>query len=228
VTPTAADPWLSYWENLPEDGLLFPPEAEEFVRNLRSAIPFQPTTRVLDFGCGFGHVAALLAPSVGPVAVWDAAASMRTHAAATLKPFQNAGVWDESSGPFDLILVNSVVQYMSADELAGRLRQWAGVLAPSGRVVLSDLTEPGHPTASDMWSLFRFSVRRGYLLRAVRNTLAERRRYNLTARERPLYRPTRSELLEHAAAAGLSVSYLSHNLTHFRGRATAVLTRTTQ
>ena len=153
--------------------MLFPPEAVEYAQNLSDALPLSPSLRVLDFGCGYGHVTRLIAPEVACIGFWDAAESMRTAAARNLASVDNAFPWDEGDldQPFDLVLVNSVVQYMTADELAGRLRQFAQMLRPGGRVILSDLSPPGHRPLADIWSLFHFSARRGYLLTAARNTL---------------------------------------------------------
>ncbi|QEL15296.1 class I SAM-dependent methyltransferase [Limnoglobus roseus] len=223
--PTAT-PWLSYWQTLPPGRLLFHPEGEAFAHNFRQAIRPAATDRLLDYGCGFGHVAGLLAPHVGEVRVWDAAPAMCDRAAANLSQFPNVRPWDETERDFNLILVNSVVQYLSPGELTRNLRRWEQLLAVGGRLILSDVSEPGHSVLSDMWSLFRFSVRRGYFLSAVWNTLAERRRYNATAQSCPLYHPAKADLELFAAAAGLTVRYLPHNLTHFAGRYTAVLTRT--
>lgn len=221
MTAAAANPWLSYWDTLPEGRLLFPPECAAFAENFRRELRPGPADKLLDYGCGFGHVAALLAPHVGAVRVWDAAPNMRDAAAR----LPGVRPWDGTEGDFDFVVVNSVVQYMTADELAARVRDWAAKLKPGGRLVLSDLSEPGHGTLSDLWSLFRFSARRGYLISAVRNTLAERRRYAAAAKARPLYHPARAEVEAFAAAAGLTTHYLPRNLTHFAGRSTAILTK---
>jgi SAM-dependent methyltransferase len=219
-----ADPWLDYWERVPEGRLLFAPESDEYVRNFLREFQPKPTDRVLDYGCGFGGIAARLAPHVAAIRVWDDAANMRRIAAAKLAGCPNAAVWKRDEKSFDYILVNSVVQYLSAEQLESKLKEWAGWLAPTGRIVLSDWSAPGHSILRDMVSLFAFSLRRGYLVRAVRNTLAERRRYGSTARERPPYHPSPDEIDRFATAAGLSACYLARNLTHFRGRKTAVLT----
>lgn len=222
----AANPWLAYWERVPEGRLLFAPESEEYAGNFLREFGPKSTDRVLDYGCGFGQIALRIAPSVGSIAVWDEAENMRRIAGINLAGCGNGRVWDGVQSGFDYILVNSVVQYLSADELKSKIAEWVKLLAPNGRLVLSDLSEPGHSTLRDMASLFGFSLRRGYLVRAVRNTLAERRRYSATAQSRPLYHPSRGEVEQFAAAAGLSACYLARNLTHFRGRTTAVLRRT--
>lgn len=222
---TAANPWTAYWNALPDGNLLFPPEAEEFARRFLDVFPPDPAKHLLDFGCGYGHVAGLLAPHFGGIALYDAAKGMQDAAAERLGRLGNVAVWNPD-GPtrFDVVVVNSVVQYLTADELTGRLREWRTILAPGGRVLLSDLIPPGHSTWSDAVALAKFSVRKGYFFRALRKTLSERKRYAAVADATPLYRPSRDELTRLAADAGFAVSYLPRNLTHFPGREAAMLT----
>lgn len=223
---TAADTgaWRDYWQTLPRGRLLFQPEAIEFVRNLRAALPLSQDTKMLDFGCGYGGITRLIAPLVHSVAYWDATESMRAAAQENLADCGNASLWG-GGGRFDLIVVNSVVQYMSEEELRERLEEWSGLLESGGRIVLSDLMFPGHAAANDMRSLLWFSLRRGYLLRALRNTLAERARYRRTAAAAPLLHVRREWLESAARRAGLQAAWLPENLTHFRTRHTAVLTK---
>jgi SAM-dependent methyltransferase len=225
MSQATADTWLTYWDELPEGQLLFRPEADEYVRNLTSAFPLTRSTRVLDFGCGYGFCAERLAPLVGELYLWDAAPSMRQYAARRLAQQANVRSLDvdtPSSTRLDLILVNSVVQYMTPEELAGWLSRWRDLLAPRGQIVLSDLILPGHGHVRDLLSLVTFSLRRGYLVRAIHNVLAARKRYAEAEKARPLYRPARADLERMARQAGLSLRFLDRNLTHFRSRATAV------
>ena len=129
-------------------------------------------------------------------------------------------------GPFELILVNSVVQYMTASELHDWLKRWRPMLAAGGRVILSDLIPPAHSTLGDIVSLLRFGVRRGYLFRAMRGIWKERLRYKTAANQRPLLHVDRAALTADASQLGYSVRFLSRNLTHFSGRMTAVLEAT--
>lgn len=226
MTQTDASTWVTYWDELPEGQLLFRPEAEEYVRNLTSTFALSPSSRVLDFGCGYGFCAEHLAPRVGELFLWDAAPSMRQNASQRLTRFGNVHALDldvPASTTLDFILVNSVVQYMTPDELAGWLSRWRELLAPHGQIVLSDLIPPGHGHFKDLFSLIKFSLRRGYLVRAVRNVFATRKRYVEAEKVRPLYRPAREELESMARQAGLSLRFLDHNLTHFKSRVTAVL-----
>lgn len=222
--------WLTYWEQLPEGQLLFAPESEEYVQRLTSTFPLAPSQRLLDFGCGYGAVAAAIASRVAEVYLWDASEAMRRHALTRLAPLANVHWLDLSRASvpevrLDWLLVNSVVQYMSQAELSRWLTSWEKLLAPDGKIVISDLIAPGHRPLSDLLSLLCFSFRKSYLLQAFRNVLHERKRYEQTRQNCPLFHVERSQMARLAEQAGLHVHFLSHNLTHFRDRYTAVLTK---
>ena len=201
-------------------------EAEVYVRNLASAIELPADGIVLDFGCGYGHVTSLLSDRVREMYFWDAAVNIRTDAAANLSRVKKAFCWHpgDATTRFDLILVNSVVQCMTPNELSAWLVRWRRILSERGRIILSDIVFPGHSLIGDMWSLFRFSVSRGYIVEAVRMALAERKRYAATAQVRELFRPTREELAALAQQANLCLEFLPRNLSHFRARHAAILT----
>ena len=222
MTNTATSDWIDYWQTLPKGRLFFSPEAEEVARNLRPIL--SPSMRVLDYGCGYGGVTRLIAPYIKQISFWDAAASMRDAAAQALADVPNAVPWDNHGG-FDLILVNSVVQYMSEQELSEHLREWFYLLNPHGSLLLADLLLTNHRVISDILSLLSFSIRRGYFFSALRNTLAERRRYDRTAAATPLFHVEPSWLEVTARRCGYSLQWQPRNLTHFRGRRTAMLVR---
>src|SRR5688572_20531179 len=129
MTPTMspalspADPderWDGYWEDLHAESWLYREQSELYISKLAAAIPLRPDMRVLDFGCGFGFAAELLADRVREVFVWDASANMRRNTLKRLSDRANCHLLDLSdpagapSEPrLDLILVNSVVQYMT-------------------------------------------------------------------------------------------------------------------
>jgi SAM-dependent methyltransferase len=97
---------------------------------------------------------------VGHLFLWDAAESMLVRARSHLAGHPNVHFLDlsGSSDPpedlrFDLILVNSVVQYMTEDEFLAWLARWREQLAPSGQIVISDLIPPDHPQPADILAL---------------------------------------------------------------------------
>jgi cyclopropane fatty-acyl-phospholipid synthase-like methyltransferase len=196
-------------------------------------VPLESTLRVLDFGCGFGFGAKMLAPQVGEIFVWDASANMRRHARRHLVGCRNVrflDLFDSRIQPrvikFDLILVNSVVQYMSPEEFSAWLLRWQNMLAPRGRIVVSDLIPPDYLAICDIVDFLKFSVRRGFVASAIWYAMSQVR-YWRVRNLCPLSRIGHEELSWKGKDAGLSVSYLTQNLTYFTKRITAVFSHIT-
>ena len=152
---------------------------------------------------------------------------MRRLAARRLSGTANVHILEQFPPPpevrLDLILVNSVVQYMAEEELAGWLGQLGRLLTATGRLVMSDLIPPGHRSLWDILSLLSFSLRRGYCCRAVRNVLGERKRYQQTVRAHPLLQVGPERLGCLAGRPGWTWFSCRAILTHFSRRCTAVL-----
>lgn len=224
------DGWAAYWERLGGTESFFREQAKEYVVNLECALELNRNARVLDFGCGFGFVAEMLAPKVGEVFLWDVSVNMRRRARLNLADHQNIRFLDLSEPQaiarelkFDLIVVNSVVQYMSLDQFAAWLVMWRTMLAAGGRIVVSDLIPPEYQSMSDLVDLLKFSIRRDVLGSALLQAMRDMGRYWMMRRSCPLARTCMEDLGELSKAADLSVSCLPRNLTHFRGRLSAVL-----
>jgi cyclopropane fatty-acyl-phospholipid synthase-like methyltransferase len=228
--------WATYFGRLAPDSPLYREQAAAYVKALTDAIGVRADQRVLDFGCGFGFVARMLAPHVAEVWFWDPSPNMRRMAERITAdvpnanfldiPAELAGGRDAAGGigrTFDLILVNSVAQYMAASEFWGWLPRWRSMLAADGRLVLSDLIAPDHGGLSDIGDLLRFGARRGWPLRAAVDAVGGIRNYWRTSRNVPLLRVGRDELIRRAAESDLNVEVLARNLTHLRKRWTAVL-----
>jgi cyclopropane fatty-acyl-phospholipid synthase-like methyltransferase len=227
-----SDGWQVYWETLDDHQRLYREQAHEYVRNLTAALPLNPQMRVLDFGCGFGLVAATLAPLVGELFLWDASPNMWRHAQANVAGYANVRFLDRAErsppvgGPcFDLILVNSVIQYMTPEEFSGWLACWRDLLGPGGRIVMSDIIPPDGGSVAEILDLLKFSARRGFLVRALWQAAGELGRYRKIRHARPLTRLGHEELRRRGREAGLVVTFLPRNLTHFPRRVTAVFAR---
>jgi cyclopropane fatty-acyl-phospholipid synthase-like methyltransferase len=212
----------------PEQQLL-KEDAVEYVHNLAALTPLTPQLRVLDFGCGWGNIARLIAHRVGELSLWDEAPRMRRlalEATAGMRDVRmlslEAGPSSDPRGEFDLILANSVGQFMTADELRDWLPRWRRMLAPGGSLVLSDLVPPGYPAWADLLTLLRFSSSRGFLLRALWDAARVMPLYAATRKARPLLRTSREELRDWGAQAGLTPAAFPSNLTCFKRRVTAV------
>jgi ubiquinone/menaquinone biosynthesis C-methylase UbiE len=221
--------WVGYWDGL-EQRPLFAVQARDHVRRLRAVVSLRVTDRVLDFGCGFGHVAELLAPDVGRMDFWDAADSMRRATARRTARLPTAvevdfSAGDAPDGGYDLVLVNSVIQYLTPDELAGWLARWNRMLRPGGRVVVSDVLRPGGSVLPEVLGLLWFAARHRILLRTVRDGVVEVAQYRRSRQSHRLHRWQPAELARMAADAGLVAETLPANLTHFRNRFAMLLRR---
>lgn len=223
--------WSAFWEGAAHLHI-HRVEADDYLERLRREVPLLPTDHVFDFGCGFGHVVSLLALIMASVGYWDAAGQMLAATAARtaalgdrVAPVDLAGpVPDTATASYDLVLANSVVQYMSADELAGWLPRWRSMLAPGGRIVLSDIPVPGASDIGEMVGMLRFAAGRGFLVRAVRDAASEVRRYSSSRSRTTLRRWVPEEFVRFAAGHGLAARVLPVNLTHRAGRFTVLLT----
>lgn len=228
----AHEGWGAYFDRLPADPPLYREGVELYVARLRDAVGVAAGDRVLDFGCGFGYASELLAAAGADVRFWDPSPHMRQVAAERTASHPDAALCDVTQAlrggavegaPFDLILVNSVVQYMTDAELDGWLARWRDLLAPAGRVVLSDLIDPDRGGLRDLVDLLWFGVRQGAPVSAVSGAFGSVTGYWRTRRAAPLLRLGHADLRTRAARAGLRSTALDVNLTHFSQRWAALL-----
>jgi SAM-dependent methyltransferase len=222
--------WQAYWATLPFRPELGIVEAAELVRRLATVLPLDRRARVLDFGCGFGFVAAALAPHVGAVDAWDPLPSMRRWTRAVTGALPNVRTLapaDAARFPelpvYDAVIVNSVLQYVGNDERRRLLHAWHGALRPEGRLVLSDLVAVTHALWRDVVPMARFYARRRCLMRFIRERCTDLRHYWTAERAAPLVRVGESVLRRDAAVAGFEIEMLPASLTHRPRRGAAIL-----
>lgn len=224
------DSWRSYWETISDRQGFFAAEARDHIERLRAVVSPSRTARVLDFGCGFGFAAASLAPHVAHVALWDAAATVRRRARLRTAHLDNVTYADLNAddgsfdGNFDLITVHSVVQYMSEPEFKAWLARWKRMLAPAGRLVLSDLIQPSTSAVRELAGYLAFSLRAGFFFDAVLQGIREAGSYSRARATRPLMIMTPGQLAAWSEAAGLRMQMLPANLSYRSSRRSVVLT----
>lgn len=107
------------------------------------------TARVLDLGCGAGHVSLRLAPLVQQVTAYDLAAPMlaaveqlaRERGAANITARQGAvETLPFADASFDLVVSRYSAHHWS--DFAAALREARRVLAPGGRAIFIDVIAP--------------------------------------------------------------------------------------
>ena len=221
--------WQDYWEEIGDDKKFFRIEAAEYVNRLSKYIDVQSGTRLLDFGCGFGHVAERLAKKAGSVLIWDKAKSIRMRARTRLAYLDNIELvnmeGDSNVLPsgLDYILVHSVIQYMNQSELNTWLLKWQNCLADGGSLVISDIITPESSSMHELFKYLLFSLKNGFFMDALINGAKEFARYFGARNTMSLLRFNQDSFKSCAEAAGFSIKILDKNLSYRDKRFTAVL-----
>jgi ubiquinone/menaquinone biosynthesis C-methylase UbiE len=122
---------------------------------------------------------------------------------------------------FDLIVLNSVVQYLTMTELNHLLTLWRRLLAPGGTLIVADVIPPDVGKLSDVLALFRLASQHGFLLATLgglaRTAISPYRKLRSTL---GIAQYTEAEFLAKLKAAGYAAERLRHNLEHNQARMT--------
>jgi len=191
------------------------------IANDIAALIASPSSAVLDYGCGEALSADRVAARCAKLYLCDGAPSVREKLVArfrgepkivVLAPEEAAAIPD---GSLDLIVVNSLLQYLSFDEFRALLRLWRSKLAPEGRLVLADVIPHKVSPVTDAKALLSFAWRGGFLTRAViglaRTALSD---YAKLRNELGLSQYDEAEMLEILAGEGFAAERLAKNIGH--------------
>src|SRR3954447_26294964 len=117
---------------------------DRIARDLAAYIP-SPEAAVLDYGCGEALSAASLAEKCGTLYLYDAAANVREKLRGRFASYRNIvilssdGLDSIGEASLDLIIANSLLQYLQHIEFEDLLDLWHRKLKPDGRLVLADV-----------------------------------------------------------------------------------------
>jgi ubiquinone/menaquinone biosynthesis C-methylase UbiE len=146
--------------------------------DILSVLPERPDAIVLDYGCGDAFEAARVADRVQHLYLFDAVPEVvervrRRFAGqpriAVLGEAELAGLAPQS---VDLIVVNSVVQYLQPAELSAMLATARRLLRPAGMLVIADIIDPDTGAVADVSSLLRCAAANGFFVAALSGLVA--------------------------------------------------------
>src|SRR5690348_12849981 len=132
-----------------------------------------PDAVVLDYACGEALSAAKVADACGMLILAEPAPGVRGRLIARFAPntkirvrsLEDVRKMHERS--IDLVVMNSVVQYMTPEEFDAALTVIRRLLKPSGRLVLGDILKPDVGMLTDVIALLRFAAKYGFLKDAL-------------------------------------------------------------
>lgn len=128
---------------------------------------------VLDYGSGEASSADVVAAKCSTLYLCDAAANTRARIAAqfasnpVIKPIAPDEVEALPGGSIDLIVANSVLQYLDEPILNHLLTVWRSKLRTGGRLVVADVIPPDVSPVTDASALLRFAAEGGFLGAAI-------------------------------------------------------------
>ena len=115
----------------------------------------------------------------------------------------------------DLVVMNSVAQYMTSGELDAAFAVIKRILKPSGRLVLGDILRPEVGMFRDVLALLRFAEKNGFLKDALIGLISTALSDYRELRTRVgLQRYSEDEIKEKLARFGFSTSRALHNIGH--------------
>ncbi|WP_291829059.1 methyltransferase domain-containing protein [Bosea sp. (in: a-proteobacteria)] len=167
--------WRDFWNG--EHAIYVSPRHKalhyrQIATDLIGHIP-APDAVVLDHGCGEALDAGRVAGHCGKLYLCEAAPSVRDKLRAMLGGKTNVAVVSPEEvealpdGTLDLVVANSLIQYLSRDELVALLATWRGKLRPGGRLVVADIIPPDVSPLTDASQLLAFAWRGGFLTAAL-------------------------------------------------------------
>jgi len=221
--------WASFWDqphSIYVNARHFDAHYRDIARGIIALLP-GPGARVIDYGCGEAIHADLVAAAAEELILCDSAPSVRARLTRRfannrkirmLAPDQVARLPDAS---IDLVIANSLVQYIAPAELDRLLAVWRRLLTPRGVLIVADVIPPGAGVLTDTRALLRYAARNRFLLAAIvgmgRTVFS---RYRKLRARLGVARYGEAEFLAKLAAGGFAAERLPFNLEHNPARMT--------
>ncbi|MET3843412.1 ubiquinone/menaquinone biosynthesis C-methylase UbiE [Bradyrhizobium sp. OAE829] len=229
--PAPMDEWIDYYDSthtiyaskLHRD-LHFQIIARDIIGYISS-----PDAVVLDYACGEALSAAKVADACAKLYLAEPAPGVRGRLIARFAPNTKIRVrsldelrsMEEKS--IDLVVMNSVAQYMTQQELDSAFAVIRRLLKPSGRLVLGDILRPEVGMGRDVLALLKFASTHGFLTDALYGLASTALSDYRQLRTRVgLQRYSESEMIAKLTRAGFAASRAQTNIGHNPWRMTFI------
>lgn len=219
--------WLSFWDK-PHCIYVSARHKDVHYRGLAEAIAAlapSPQARMLDYGCGEALHADIAAAACGELLLCDGAPNVRAGIAArfaahpkirTLAPEEVECLPDRS---LDLIVLHSVVQYLTGAQTQALFALFRRLLRPDGLLQVSDVIPPQVAASTDVATLIRFATANGFLLAALLGIARTLFSHYWWLRVRlGLTHYSEAEMIDKLGAAGFTARRAAKNMGHDQAR----------
>ena len=179
----ASSDWVEFWDNENSIYVNAHHAAAHFRRiaeDIRRYAPEDGSGVMLDYGCGEALSAGLVAEKVTRLILCEPAPNVRSMVAGRCagnpkivvrKPEDIMTMAAES---IDVIVMHSVAQYVSPQELDTLFRRFRKLLKPGGLFVLGDVIPRKVSALTDALALLRFGSHEGFFWQAMRGLIRTR------------------------------------------------------
>ena len=215
------DDWIDYYDSthtIYASKLHRDLHFQVIARDIVGYIP-SPDAVVLDYSCGEALSATKVAESCMTLILAEPAPGVRGRLIARFAPNTKIRVrsLDElrnmQEGSIDLVVMNSVAQYMSEAEFDAALAVIRRLLKPSGKFVLGDVLRPDVGMLRDVLALLMFAARNGFLKDALVGLVATALSdYRQLRTKVGLQRYSEADILARLKNAGLSAVRAPKNI----------------
>ncbi len=192
----------------------------KIAEDIRAYVP-SPTAHVLDYGCGEASSAPLVAEAASALLLVEAAPNVRASLAARYASHPKIAVIsaDEAAAledrSFDLIVMHSVAQYLSAAELERLLKLFRRIVKSDGLVIVGDIVPPQLAAPAAALALLRFAAANGFFWAAafglIRIIVSD---YLRLKKNVGLSHYSEAAMLEKLKGAGFKAERASRNIGH--------------
>lgn len=167
--------WISFWDS---DHPIYVNKRHRDVHNgivaaaIRGYVPNKDAI-VLDYGCGEALHADRVAQATGRLILCDAGPNLlakldeRFAGNEKIEVRSPEEVAHLPDGSIDLVVLNSVAQYLTPDETDALFVQFRRLLKPEGLLVVGDIVQPDVAMPQEVMALLGFAARNGFLIAAL-------------------------------------------------------------
>jgi SAM-dependent methyltransferase len=199
---------------------------EAIAQDIVALIP-TPAAHVLDHGCGEALAADRVAGACAALVLFDTAPNVQARLRQRFAAVANIRVLDEADlerlpkASLDVVVCNSVLQYLDMAQFEALLAVWHGLLKPGGLLVLADVIPPDVAATTDALALMRFARAGGFVFAALRGLAATYfSNYRKLRAEVGLTTYLEAEMLELLTEHGFDGARAAHNIGHNQARMT--------